>query len=596
MDNDIPPADAAGTAAGTAADTADVLAGASAGDVVIGADTPTGPATTAGTPAGSADVTIIDIPIGRRVMVVSDLLLTPVATPSSLALTNELATTLDSWSGPGVLIIAGNLFDLTGDGTSTDEARAALQAHPRLQEAAASFLDGEERRIIRQQGTHEPEFDTDPGAVVAAVNSGTIGTGMEQAGPVDLRLQTSTGLHTVRVEPGEHAYASQCTVSETEFDPAADSKPGAVQRSLAGDGWRSLAEQSEDDAPWLEGLHRLSDPSALSRFVTSRLLYRRLGRYAWWLLVPFAVAVLLRFLITPNVIRHAGTGVAGRALRHVHQAGWASRLSVATLFALIVLAVLALVLGLLSRRAWSVLGGGTLSAVRTEARANDTARDAARTLVALGPHRTDHRSDISTGADQPGDRLLRQRGRHHRSGGGAGGSVGAATGLRPSATVELGRTRNGRRSPRTAPPGRDRSPLEQLPRARWSPSGGWYGPCTRRWWPRTREASRGRRRPISAKPIAGPSEYAGWPLPPSWLRELPTSSMPSLPRSEDTCTCCWRSFPCGRPKMPAPWSPWPVWGCWRWAVASCEASAGRGVCAWRCWSERSSSTCWPVPI
>ena len=58
--------------------------------------------------------TRVDVPLGRRVMVVSDLLLTPDATPSSLAVTAELARALDTWDGPGVLIIAGNLFDLTG--------------------------------------------------------------------------------------------------------------------------------------------------------------------------------------------------------------------------------------------------------------------------------------------------------------------------------------------------------------------------------------------------------------------------------------------------------------------------------------------------
>ena len=323
--------------------------------------------------------TVIEVPIGRRVMVVSDLLLTGEATPSTLVLTGELAQTLDAWDGPGILIIAGNLFDLTGNSPTLEETQAAMDAHPRLRDALARFLDDDERRVIRQTGTHEPGFDTDPLTMAAVADMG-----VERADGVDLILHTAAGTRTVRVEPGEHAYASPSSATESEFDPAADAKPGAVERSLAGKSWRNLAERSEGDAPWLEGLHRLSDPSTLSRFVTSRLLYRRLGRYAWWLLVPFAVAIALRFLLTPTVLRHAGTGVAGRALRHVHEAGWASRLSVAALFAIAVFAVLAVALGLLSRRVWSVLGGGALNAVRTEGAANDTARDAARALVAAG--------------------------------------------------------------------------------------------------------------------------------------------------------------------------------------------------------------------
>ena len=39
----------------------------------------------------------------------------------------------------------------------------------------------------------------------------------------------------------------------------------------------------------LHALDRLDDPLSCSRFVVSRLLYRRLGRFAWWLFVPFAV-------------------------------------------------------------------------------------------------------------------------------------------------------------------------------------------------------------------------------------------------------------------------------------------------------------------
>lgn len=312
-------------------------------------------------------------------MVVSDLLLTGEATPSTLVLTGELARTLDAWDGPGILIIAGNLFDLTGKGPTLEETQAALGAHPKLHEALARFLEGDERRVIRQTGTHEPGFDTDPVTMAALVD-----LGVERADGVDLVLHTAAGVRTVRVEPGEHAYASPARATESEFDPAADAKPGAVERSLAGKSWRTLAERSESDAPWFEGLHRLSDPSTLSRFVTSRLLYRRLGRYAWWLLVPFAVAIALKFLLTPTILRHAGTGVAGRTLRHVHQAGWGSRLSVAALFAIVVFAVLALALGLLSRRVWSVLGGGTLNAVRMEGAPNDTARNAARVLVAAG--------------------------------------------------------------------------------------------------------------------------------------------------------------------------------------------------------------------
>jgi lysylphosphatidylglycerol synthetase-like protein (DUF2156 family) len=312
-------------------------------------------------------------------MVVSDLLLTPEATATSTAVSAELARALDTWDGPGVLIIAGNLFDLTGSASPVDEALESLEAHPVLGRALSQFLSIDERRVLRQTGTHEPGYDRDPeaAAVLAA-------RGAEQVGPVDLHLHTATGIRVVRVEPGEHAYAAGCSGTETEFDPAADAKPGVTGPTSAGRGWRSLAAQSTDDAPWLVGLHRLADPSALSRFVVSRTLYRRLGRYAWWLLVPFLVAALLRVAVTPWVLNHLGSGLPARAIRHAHLADFGDQVVVALLVALVVLGVLALVLGLLSRRMWSIMGGGAVDEIRAQAGANDAARDAARRLVGQG--------------------------------------------------------------------------------------------------------------------------------------------------------------------------------------------------------------------
>ncbi len=323
--------------------------------------------------------TRVDVGVGRRVMVVSDLLLTADATASSRAITGELARALDTWDGPGILIVAGNLFDLIGSRSPRADAERALRAHPELGQAFSRFLDVDERRVIRQTGAHEPGYADDVEAMAALT-----ARGVEHLGPVDLHLHTASGVRVVRVEPGEHAYAAGCSGPETEFDPAADAKPGIVGPTPAGRSWRTLAAQSNEDAPWLAGLDRLSDPSALSRFVVSRTLYRRLGRYAWWLLVPFAAALLVRLAVTPWVLNHLGSGLPARAIRHAHQADWGDQLVVASIVALIVLVLLAVVLGLLSRRMWSILGGGALDAVRSEAAANDTARDAGRRLVSQG--------------------------------------------------------------------------------------------------------------------------------------------------------------------------------------------------------------------
>ncbi len=325
--------------------------------------------------------TRVDVPLGRRVMVVSDLLLTPVASPSTLAVTAELARALDAWDGPGILIVAGNLFDLTGVGSPVAEARRAMDAHPALSRSLGRFLAVNDRRVIRQTGTHEPGYDTDPETVAAVA-----AMGVEQLGPVDLHLHTATGTRVVRVEPDSSSLAPGSPVPErvSEIPPTADAKPGGADCTPAGRQWRHLCTSAPDDAPWLEGLHRLSDPSTLSRFMVSRTLYRRFGRYAWWLLVPFAVALLLRAAVTPWVLSHIGSGLPARAIRHAHQADLNDQLVVATIATVVVLMVLTLVVGLLSRRMWSILGGGALGDVHAEAEANDTARDEARRLVGRG--------------------------------------------------------------------------------------------------------------------------------------------------------------------------------------------------------------------
>ncbi len=249
--------------------------------------------------------------------------------------------------------------------------------------------------------------------------------------------------------------------SETEFDPAADAKPGVVGQSSAGRGWRTLVAQSQDDAPWLIGLNRLSDPSALSRFVVSRTLYRRLGRYAWWLLVPFVVAGLLRVAVTPWVLDHLGSGLPARAIRHAHQADLADQTLVAAGVALAVLVVLALILGLLSRRMWSILGGGALDSVRSEAAANDTARDAGRRLVRRGYAGLITASTFQSELTNLGVGFYANVGatgevvEEHR------GRLGTPPGLPPQPAGELGRARDRGGAPRAHAPRAQRAPLAQ---------------------------------------------------------------------------------------------------------------------------------------
>ena len=57
-------------------------------------------------------------------------------------------------------------------GSPLAECQRALDAHPALGRALSRFLTVDERRVIRQTGTHEPGYDTDPETIAAIAARG----------------------------------------------------------------------------------------------------------------------------------------------------------------------------------------------------------------------------------------------------------------------------------------------------------------------------------------------------------------------------------------------------------------------------------------
>ena len=325
------------------------------------------------------DILTVPVDVGRRVLIVANLGLAPRATSATTWASSGLARTLDTWDGPGLIVIAGNLFDLSAEPDALAATSAALAAHPRLARALETFAGAEDRRVISLPGTTDPAV----GSAAAAVLEGL---GVEVESSAALHMATAAGTRVVRVDPGVPSVAAP--------GPATGPDPGAaLEASPPVKAKRSTFTLAPDpEAEWQDGLERLADPASTQRFLTSRLLYRRFARFAWWLLVPFAIAIALRLPFVPSALDHLvfGHPTPSRAIQRAHAAPWGARLLFAALVCIAELVILAVALGFVARKAWRTLGGGDLDGPFDDAlasggvTANDDVRDAARTLCGQG--------------------------------------------------------------------------------------------------------------------------------------------------------------------------------------------------------------------
>ena len=274
---------------------------------------------------GGSTIRTIPVALGRRVEIIGDLLLPPEPTDSSRAAGRDVARRLEEWQGPGVVIVCGRLV-ATGCPAGSDAA-GALGNHRELTDALAAFALRADSQVVvvMAPGEQDPEL-------VAAVQR----CGLTVCDGVDLACETGAGTRTVLVRAGS---------MRPDANPPMDAAP-------------------TEDRPWLAGMERIDDPRLARRFVTSRLLYRRLRRYLWAPpLVLAAVALLLRVDFVVNGLgRVFRSPRQQNALQRAYAATWFSRFIVTVVIAVALLAVLALVVAVTSRGIWRALGGEGLPA------------------------------------------------------------------------------------------------------------------------------------------------------------------------------------------------------------------------------------------
>ena len=226
----------------------------------------------------------VDVALGRRVMVVGDLLLPSPPSASSLAACRDIAQTLSEWQGPGIVVVCGQLV-ATGCPGAPGPAEV-LSLHRDLTAAFTSFAARPETQIMAVL----PEA-AEHGELVDALTE--LGVVVHPA--VDFQCVTGAGIRKVLVRAGTQ-------------------RPDLAQ---------PVDVAPDDERPWLVGMERLDDPRQARRFVTSRLLYRRLRRYLWVPpLVLAAIALLLRLELVRDGLGHVFRSPRQqRALEHAYAAG-----------------------------------------------------------------------------------------------------------------------------------------------------------------------------------------------------------------------------------------------------------------------------------
>ena len=238
---------------------------------------------------------LIQLEVGRggRVVVVSDLHFGPTATDVSTRAADELAELLNGFGEPGMLVIAGDGFEMLA---AAPDVAGILDAHPQFTDAVKRFAGDDSHRVVLITGNHDGQLAWDADSVaVLRDRLGVTDLGLA----CDLAMMTGEGIQLVRVLHG-HQF-DQYNAFDDPRSPVDTPLGHHIVRQV-------LPKLASRDQPGslLEGVRWCNgDPAA---FLGSRLLYRMVAGWLWWLAVPFAAALILRFMsFAPGVhplLRH----------------------------------------------------------------------------------------------------------------------------------------------------------------------------------------------------------------------------------------------------------------------------------------------------
>lgn len=302
------------------------------------------------------DVIRLEVDLGTRVLVTSDLHLRDRMTDASEWATGELVRLLDEWDGPGVLAMAGDVVELWAG--QHPQVETALDAHPELVRAISAFAAAPDRQVIYLIGNHDGRLAWDDEQRTEAVRR--LGCEVTLAAEIGVRGVAGS---TVRMEHG-HVY-DPANAFEDPRDPYASPLGQHIVQEF-------LPSMSQLRIQMLDGLDFLTDPRTLPALISSRIFYRQVLRQARWFLLPFVVVLLLRLPVAYVVF--------DGELRRLRP--FSRVLLIADVMFLSTILLLVLVAALLVRRWWRT--ASTVISEEQGTEQNGSTRAAAKTLVREG--------------------------------------------------------------------------------------------------------------------------------------------------------------------------------------------------------------------
>ena len=294
----------------------------------------------------------VSVDPGAKVIALSDLHLPPERSSVSSRCCATIASRLAAEPAPLTVVLAGDIVEMLAfPGAS---ATSVLEAHQDLCDALADVID-RGGQVIYTVGNHDGDLAWDLKAAQAVRDA----TGAKICLAADLLLPDGS---RIRVEHGHQLDPYNC------FHDPRNSLDTPLGHHIVREVMPKIEWLGRD---WLNGAHEMADPADFPSFLASRLVYRKLARHLWWLVLA---PILLFAVVLPEI---------GRVRSKYPDAGyWLHDVEILSYGALVDMVLIVLILSIVSRRAWT-----SISALALAGRGysqNSAARERADDLISEG--------------------------------------------------------------------------------------------------------------------------------------------------------------------------------------------------------------------